>query len=347
MTKQSYTVCAAMCAALMLIAGCGGGDGDTSAADSTEAAEISDAPDTAATESSAAPEDAAAADSVTIGFVPKSFESAFWLATQTGAEEAAEADPSIELIVDAASSEAAIEDQIAIVEDLLARGIDALAIAPSAPDQLLPVLEQAVSDGVPVIIVDSDIPAFEGKTAFIGTDNESAGATGAEFFKEEMPDGGRIGVVDGTAGIQALIDRINGFTTGIEGSGIEIVQTVRAEGCTRDNGVSAVEDLLTANQDLDGIFLACGEPAVGGIQAVKGAGLQPDDLVYVGFDATKDELTAIAAGDEDGSVAQFPETMGLEAVQAAAMAARGEDVEPVIDTGSEVVTEENVAEFQE
>lgn len=314
------------CAAVMLVvAGCGGDD----------------------EEPAGTPAGQGASDKkVKVGFIPKSFESAFWQASRTGAEAAAKEDPNIELMVDAAPSESAVEEQIAIVEDMLTQGIEALAIAPSAPDQLLPVLQRVIDEDIPVVIVDSDIPDLTGKTAFVGTNNEVAGGTGAEYFKKALPDGGKIGVVDGTAGIQALIDRINGFKKGIEGANIDIAQTVRAEGCTRDNGVTAVENLLTANKDLDGIFLACGEPAVGGLRAVEGAGLRPDDLVYVGFDATEDEITAIAAGDEDGSVAQFPEKMGSESVKAAVATARGMTVEKVIDTGSEVVTEDNVAEFQ-
>jgi simple sugar transport system substrate-binding protein len=284
-------------------------------------------------------------DQLTIGFVPKSLENAFWLSAKKGAERAAAADPNIKLLVDAPASEAAVEDQIAVVEDMLAKGVDGLAIAPSGPDQLLPVLQQAVADGVPVVLVDTDIPELADKTSFVGTDNVTAGKVAAEFFKEQLPEGGKVGIVDGTAGVTSLMDRIKGFTEGIQGSGIEVVQTVRAEGCTRDNGVKAVEDLLTANADLDGVFVACGEPAVGGLEAVKSAGLKPDDLLYVGFDATKDELTAIQAGQEDGSVAQFPEKMGEEGVKAAAAAARGEEVEARIDTGSEVVTKENVAKF--
>ncbi len=328
MRKRRLTACAVMAAGAILMAGCGG-DGDEGG-------------------SAASGDSGGGGDKkVKVGFVPKSLESAFWNATKDGAEAAAEADPNIELMVDAAASEAAVEEQIAIVENMLSKGVEALAIAPSAPDQLLPVLQQAAADGVPVVLIDSDIPEFTDKPAFVGTNNEAAGETGAEFMKQELPDGGKIGVVDGTAGIQSLIDRATGFKKGIEGSGIEIAQTVRAEGCTRDNGVSAMEDLLTANRDLDGIFTLCGEPAVGGLRAIEGAGLKPDDLVFVGFDATPDELTAIKAGKEDGSVAQFPEKMGEEGAKAAAAAARGEKVEPTIDTGSEVVTKKNVAEFMQ
>jgi ABC-type sugar transport system substrate-binding protein len=325
MRDGRLVVCALACAGAMVITACGGDDGGGGGGGGG---------------------DAGASKKVKVGFVPKSFESAFWLATKTGAEKAAEGDPNIELTVDAAASESAVEDQIAIVDNMLSKGIDALAIAPSAPDQLQPVLQRAIADGVKVVVVDSDIPGLKDKTAFVGTNNEKAGQTGGMYVKKQLPDGGKVGLVDGTAGIQSLMDRVKGFKQAIDGADIEVVQTVRAEGCTRDHGVSAVEDLLTAHEDLDGIFTACGEPAVGGLQAVKGAGLKPNDLVYVGFDATKDELTAIEGGDEDGSVAQFPEKMGEESVKAAAAAARGETVEKVIDTGSEVVTKDNVAQFK-
>ena len=68
-------------------------------------------------------------------------------------------------------------------------------------------------------------------------------------------------------------------------------------------------------------------------------------IKVVGFDAGPDEVAAIVAGDELASVAQFPAKMGEIGAQAALDAVNGEDVEPNIDTGTEMVTEDNAAEF--
>ena len=65
----------------------------------------------------------------------------------------------------------------------------------------------------------------------------------------------------------------------------------------------------------------------------------------VGFDAGPDEVAAIVAGDELASVAQFPAKMGEFGAQAALDAISGKTVEPNIDTGTEIVTKDNAADF--
>jgi simple sugar transport system substrate-binding protein len=103
--------------------------------------------------------------------------------------------------------------------------------------------------------------------------------------------------------------------------------------------------MLTAHPDLTAIYGACGPPIVGALQAVKAAGRKPGDITVIGFDASPDEVTAIKAGDQTGSVAQFPAKMGSLGIETAVAAAKGEQVPPSVDTGTEMVTKENVAEF--
>jgi simple sugar transport system substrate-binding protein len=285
-------------------------------------------------------------EEVLVGFVPKSLESAFWLASRAGARAADQAHEDIRVLVEAGQSEAAVEQQISIVENLLTRGVQALAVAPTAPDQLLPVLQRAVQDDVPVVVVDTDIPELTGKTAFVGTDNVEAGRIAAEWMSEEMGGEGTVGIITGSRGVTSVEDRVRGFREGLEGSQIEVVDELRAEGCTRDTGVSAMEDMLTAHADVDAVFVTCGEPAVGATRAIASSNRDFDDILLVGFDATPDEIAAIEAGREDATIAQFPERMGRQGVEAAARAARGEEVPDTIDTGVEVVTRENAAEFR-
>jgi ABC-type sugar transport system substrate-binding protein len=90
------------------------------------------------------------------------------------------------------------------------------------------------------------------------------------------------------------------------------------------------------------IYGACGPPIIGALEAIASAG---KTIKVVGFDAGPDEVAAIVAGDQLASVAQFPARMGEMGAQAALDAANGEDVEPVIDTGTEMVTADNASEF--
>ena len=68
--------------------------------------------------------------------------------------------------------------------------------------------------------------------------------------------------------------------------------------------------------------------------------------MVVGFDASPDEIAAIIAGDEAGSVAQFPAKMGSLGIETAYKAATGKTVEANVDTGTEMVTKDNAAQFK-
>ena len=126
------------------------------------------------------------------------------------------------------------------------------------------------------------------------------------------------------------------------GDGFEIVASLPTD-CDQTKGLDAAQDILTANPDVDAIYGACGPPIIGAIEAI--AERRQDRSQVVGFDAGPDEVAAIVAGDQLASVAQFPAKMGELGAQAALDAVNGETVEPNIDTGTEMVTADNAAEF--
>jgi ribose transport system substrate-binding protein len=282
-------------------------------------------------------------DQVKVGCVLKSLESPFWLAAQDGCEQAAEA-AGAELVFGAGETEADIAGEISKVEDAMAQGVQALVVAPSAPDQLQPVLERAAEE-VPVLLLDTDIPAMASKTSYVGTDNVKAGELGGQYILDNGGEG-KFGIVTGDPGITSVEDRIKGARQAWEGSAIELVQVVNARGCTRDAGVTVTEDLLTAHPDLAGIFYVCDQPMLGGVEAVKQAGMKPEDLFILGFDAEPEAVDLVEQGVIDGDVAQFPEKMGLLGVKNAIKAIDGEEVQKFIDSGAEVVTKENAAQFK-
>jgi ABC-type sugar transport system substrate-binding protein len=116
--------------------------------------------------------------------------------------------------------------------------------------------------------------------------------------------------------------------------------------CDQTKGLNAAQDILTAHADVAAIYGACGPPILGALQAIKGKGKKPGDIVVVGFDAAPGEIDAIIAGDETASVAQFPAKMGTMGIDTAFKAANGEAVPPNVDTGTEVVTKDNASQFK-
>jgi ribose transport system substrate-binding protein len=116
-------------------------------------------------------------------------------------------------------------------------------------------------------------------------------------------------------------------------------------GCQQDKGLTAAQDILTANPKLTAMHAAYGPPATGMVQAVKNAGIKAEDIILVGFDASPDEIKDIKAGNEDASVAQFPAKIGLLGIDTLYKVVKGKKVSKNVDTGTALVTKENASKF--
>jgi simple sugar transport system substrate-binding protein len=282
-----------------------------------------------------------AADTVKIGFITK-FPVPFFATMENAAKDYAAANPGVEIIYGQGTSATDIEGQIALIESMVINGVQGIAITPVDPT-VAPALDKAIASGVKVVLMDNNIPDWDGKTALATTDNYNAGKIAGEYLKTKLKDGDTLGILEGVPGVPSLDDRVNGMLDGLKGVEVKIVGR-GATNCTEELGINVAQDLLTANPDITSIFSACGPPAAGAAQAIKNANLANRPLL-VGFDFCCGEPEAIAAGIEDASVAQFPAKMAELGVDALVKAIRGESVESLIDSGAALVTKENMSQF--
>jgi ribose transport system substrate-binding protein len=314
--RRIYTL-VAMALLAAAIAACGGSDGDGSSTGSTGGG-------------------ASADEEVTVGVVLKNLSSPFWAQVQRGVEEPI---PGVKVDLSAATSEVDVAGQIAQIENAVTKGVDALVVAPTVPDQLMPALTRASAEGVPIVLVDTDILRFDGKTSYVGTDNLTAGRLAGDYIEQQLRGRGTLGMLVSAPGVTSVDDRENGMK-GQLSAGIEVLNGGVTE-CVRDKGVTSAEDLITAHPDVSAIFTSCADPMKGALRAIDAAG-KTGDILTVGFDLDDETAKAIRSGGLGALVTQFPVRMGALALEAAAAAARGERVEPVIDSGAELVTRENI-----
>jgi simple sugar transport system substrate-binding protein len=279
-------------------------------------------------------------DVLTIGLITK-FPVDFYDIMVDAAKEWDANEPGAEVIFAQGKSGTDDEGVIAAIQSFVTQGVDAIAVTPTSPN-VAGELQKAVDAGIPVILIDNDIPDWDGKTAVVATDNYAGGVLAGEWLKENLPAGAKLAVLQGVLGNPSLDDRVNGMLEAL-GDHAEVVATTPTD-CDQTKGLDAGQDILSANPDLDAIYAACGPPILGTLEAIASAGRS--GIITVGFDASPDELAAIEAGTESASVAQFPAKMGSLGVQAAYDAARGKSVEKLIDTGTEMVTKDNVASFK-
>ena len=281
---------------------------------------------------------------VKLGFVTK-FPVDFFFTLENAAKAWDEAHPEAEVLF--AQGQAATDDagEIAAIEDLVAQGVKGIAITPTS-DAVIPALDAAIAAGVKIVLMDNDLPTWTGKTAVVATDNLAGGVLAGEWLAGVLKEGDTLAILQGVPGVPALDARVDGMIQGLGdlAAGIEVVKELPT-GCAQDQGQTATEDILTSNPDVTAIYAACGPPAVGAVTAITNAGIAPENIVLVGFDALPDEVALIAAGTEDASVAQFPAKIGELGIDTLWKAVSGETVEAFVDTGTAMVTAENAGEF--
>jgi ribose transport system substrate-binding protein len=273
---------------------------------------------------------------IQIVLVAKALDSEWWQRVKAGAEEAARADPEVKLAVLAPEREVNIDQQVAILEDQITRGVSAIAVAPAGVSEIVPVLEKAKAAGIPVIVFDTDVN-WAGKLSFVGSDNRHAGQLAGDYIAKLLGGKGKVAVIRGLLGISTHEDRLAGFRGAIAKTpGIQCV-AVQPANSERALGMSVMENLLTTYPDLKAVFATNDQMALGAVEAVAARNLTGKVLI-VGVDATSEGVRAVNDGRLAADVAMHPEALGNNAVKAAIAAARHQPVAAKIETGESLVT---------
>lgn len=320
-------LCLAMAGAMTLaLAACGGGGGSSTADTGGDADGGSDA----------------GSEKIKVGFVVKSMADQYWILVQAGAAQKAE-ELGVDLTFIAPNSESDVQAQVDMIQNLVGQGIDALCLAPSNPDTVLPVLEQADQAGIKVLAVDTDLPKFENKVTFIGTGAEAAGQLGGEYAGDLVGEGGNAIILRGRAGDTTHDGREAGITAGLEAKGMNILE-VKAADSEAEKAMNVTQDLLNRYDNIDVVVTSADSMAQGAERAISAAGR---DVKVVGFDGTIPVCEIIAEGNEVlvATVAQMPYVMGQLGVEMAVKAVNGEDVDERIGSGAELVDASNAEDF--
>jgi ribose transport system substrate-binding protein len=284
-------------------------------------------------------------DEVRIGFVPKSLNQEYWVNTQKGAEAGAKA-AHAKVLTKAAQDDTQIVEQIDLVENFLAQKVDALVIAPSDADLLKPVLDKA-SKKMPVVLFDSDMAGWKPKTAYVGTENKVGGERAGQYIAKLLHDRGTLAIVSGIPGSQVGIDRVDGVKAGLKKAGAKtrIVKEVTGQ-FDREQAVGAMEDILQTNPDVDAVFCANDQMALGAIQAIA-AHKKTDQIKLIGFDGALEATQHILAGDMYATIAQDPYGMAKVGVEQAIAKLHDKPVKKTVDTGAKLITPENARRYFE
>ncbi|RYG75071.1 ABC transporter substrate-binding protein [bacterium] len=233
----------------------------------------------------------------------------YWTIARRGVEKADKELDNVTVDVKLPAQGTAAE-QTQLVNDLLAKGVDGIAISPVDPANQTKFLDDTAGKAL-LFTQDSDAPKSK-RVCYIGTDNVAAGKQAGDLLKKALPNGGKVMIFVGKADAQNAADRINGLKSAIAGSKVEVL-AVRTDDTDRAKAQSNVSDAITKYPDLAacvGIWSYNG-PAI--LNAVKASG-KIGKVQIVAFDEEPDTLAGVKAGSIYATVVQQPYEFGYQSI---------------------------------
>jgi ribose transport system substrate-binding protein len=279
-----------------------------------------------------------------IAVIVKTVNSTFWQNVQKGADAAVkESGGKHTITFQGPASEAAIADEVNMVENAVNRKVEGIVLAPSDPDALAPAVKKAWEARIPVVLIDSQLAAGSEQyyQSFLATDNKKAGELAAETMIDKVGQTGKIAVMSYVAGTGSEVGRVGGFVDYIKAhSKLEIVGPFYSQS-QMATALNQTTDVLAANADLKGIFGANEPTAIGMGRAIVQAG-KVGKVVAIGFDGNEDLQGFVKDGTLTAIAVQGSYQMGQLGVQTVVKVIDKEKVGKFVDTGVVLVTKDNI-----
>jgi ribose transport system substrate-binding protein len=283
------------------------------------------------------------ANAQTVALVTINQQALFFNQINDGAKQAADK-VGAKLVIFNANNVAAAQNSA--IEDYIAQKVDGIVLIAIDVNGVKPAVTAAKNAGIPVVAIDARIPDGD-NAAFIGVDNKGAGEQIGKYFadyaKSNMGGSAKVGIV-GALNSFIQNQRLDGFKAAAQGAGVKFLDTVDGQNI-QDVALTAAENLMTANPDMNALY-ATGEPAlVGAISAVtsqQGTG----KVKVFGWDLTAQAIKGIDEGWIVAVVQQDPFQEGVAGVETVLKIKKGEKVDPSIDIPVTIVTKDNVDKFR-
>ncbi|PYS77105.1 MAG: ABC transporter substrate-binding protein [Acidobacteria bacterium] len=243
----------------------------------------------------------------------------FWTIARRGTEKAAQELPNVEVDF-RIPGEGTAAEQKRLVDDLLARGVDGMAISPVDPANQTQMLNDAAKQ-ILVLTQDSDAPQSD-RACYIGTDNRAAGRQAGELIKQALPGGGKIMVFVGKADAQNAKERFEGIKEVLTGSNVQIID-LRTDDADRVRAKANAADTLVKYPEVAAMvgLWAYNGPAI--LSAVRDAG-KTGQVKIIAFDEEDDTLKGVKDGSIVGTIVQQPYEFGYQSIKAMAQILGGD-----------------------
>jgi ribose transport system substrate-binding protein len=236
-----------------------------------------------------------------VALVMKSLANEFFKTMEDGAKAHNAAHPGdYELITNGIKNETDVDQQIALIENMVAQKVDAIVVAPADSKALVPACKKAADAGIIVVNIDNklDADALKDKklsVPFVGPNNMKGAKMAGDYLATKLAKGDAVAIIDGRPGAFNAVQRHDGFEAAMKEAGMNIVTSQSADWET-DKATPLTSSILTSNPQLKAILCANDSMCLGAHTAVKDAG-KLGKVLLVGFDNIAAVAELIKKGD--------------------------------------------------
>lgn len=258
-------------------------------------------------------------DAPRIALVMKSLANEFFTSMAEGARAHQTANPGqYELIVNGIRNESDLAQQVALVEQMMATGVDAIVIAPADSRGLLPVARRAAAQGIVVINIDNrfdrDVLAEMGvEIPFVGPDNREGARKVGEVLAAELAHGDQVAIIGGIPGAFNAQQRQAGFEDAMRSAGVEVV-SIQSADWEQARAATVASAILGEYPELKALLCANDSMALGAVAAVRQAG-RADEVTVVGFDNISAANTLVQSGAMLATADQYGDQLAVFGIE--------------------------------
>jgi ribose transport system substrate-binding protein len=217
---------------------------------------------------------------------------------------------------------------------LVARHVNAIALAPIDQKALVPAVNNAAANHIPVAIFDSSLESTEYVT-YVATDNAGAGRLAARRMGKILNGFGKVAIISFMPGSAATIEREQAFRDELRllfpGISVVAMQYGMAD---QSRAEHATEEILQTHPELSGIFADNESSSTGAARALRRNGSRAR---LVAFDSSEELVSGLKAGHIDSLVVQNPYRMGYQTIRGIAAKLAGKTPPLFVDSGSRLV----------
>jgi len=277
---------------------------------------------------------------INIVYIPKSIDETneFWMALISGVKMASK-EYNVNLTALAPKQEVDYEEQNKLIQEAIDKKPDAIMLSPLSYTENTNMAKEIKKNGIKLVFIDSEVNE-DIADCIVSTDNFIAGEKMGSCMKKQLKEDTKIAVVSHVKTTSTAIDREKGVRYGLGSDENKIIEVVYSDSMY-DKASNLTKELMEKYPDITMIAGFNEYSSVGAANAIKELGLEKQ-VKIVGFDNSLEEVELLEEGVFDSIVIQKPFNMGYFGLEQAVKLAKGEKCSKYLDSGSELITKENM-----